>query len=211
MMNPGGTGSPNRVISARLAPLPPSRSFWSLSPSLKSKTNFADGPPSAAGAGPTRGGSAAVWTTVVSATADTSVPKAHDAARYVVRAMWFAAWPDAEHNNPARRSSGEVDSAFGPARRAGMGSGEQVAQVAQSFIITALDEPQLAADDDDVTLLCGQARHGSLDLGLDLHVDLVGQDGRHGHSLGDRVADGDEPAAELTLLHRHRHLGHPDG
>src|SRR4051812_23940246 len=115
MMNPGGTGSPNRVISARLAPLPPSRSFWSLSPSLKSKTNFADGPPSAAGAGPTREWSTVVWTTVVSATADTSVPKAHDAARYVVRAMWFAAWPGAEHNNPVRRSSGEVDSAFGPA------------------------------------------------------------------------------------------------
>ena len=33
---PGGTGRPRLVISARLAPLPPSRSFWSLLPSLKS-------------------------------------------------------------------------------------------------------------------------------------------------------------------------------
>src|SRR3954449_11452329 len=198
MMNPGGTGSPNRVISARLAPLPPSRSFWSLSPSLKSKTNFADGPPSAAGAGPTREWSTVVWTTVVSATADTSVPKAHDAARYVVRGM--ARRRAQQPGPPVQRRSG-----FGirSGRRAGVGSGEQVAQVAQSFVITALDEPQLAADDDDVTLLCGQARHGPLDLGLDLHVDLVGQDGRHGHSLGDRVADGDEPAAEFTFLHGH--------
>src|SRR6478672_2414217 len=38
MVKPGGTGSPRLVISARLAPLPPSRSFWSLSPSLKSCT-----------------------------------------------------------------------------------------------------------------------------------------------------------------------------
>src|ERR1700760_575368 len=38
MMNPGGTGRPRLVISARLAPLPPSRSFWSLSPSAKSYT-----------------------------------------------------------------------------------------------------------------------------------------------------------------------------
>ena len=32
----GGTGRPSLVISARFAPLPPSRSFWSLSPSEKS-------------------------------------------------------------------------------------------------------------------------------------------------------------------------------
>ena len=38
IVNPGGTGSPSFTISARLAPLPPSRSFWSLSPSEKSKT-----------------------------------------------------------------------------------------------------------------------------------------------------------------------------
>src|SRR5437763_15513082 len=40
MMNPGGTGSPRLVISARFAPLPPSRSFMSLLPSAKSYTNF---------------------------------------------------------------------------------------------------------------------------------------------------------------------------
>jgi hypothetical protein len=34
----GGTGSPSFTISARFAPFPPSRSFWSLSPSEKSKT-----------------------------------------------------------------------------------------------------------------------------------------------------------------------------
>ena len=38
MVNPGGTGNPSLVISARFAPLPPSRSFWSLSPSVKSNT-----------------------------------------------------------------------------------------------------------------------------------------------------------------------------
>src|SRR4051812_31175472 len=38
MVNPGGTGRPIRVISARLAPLPPSRSFRSLLPSMKSNT-----------------------------------------------------------------------------------------------------------------------------------------------------------------------------
>src|SRR5689334_12914258 len=42
MVNPGGTGSPRLVISARFAPLPPSRSFWSLLPSLKSKTHLVD-------------------------------------------------------------------------------------------------------------------------------------------------------------------------
>ncbi len=36
MVNPGGTGSLRFVISARLAPLPPSRSFMSLLPSAKS-------------------------------------------------------------------------------------------------------------------------------------------------------------------------------
>ena len=36
MMKPGGTGSPMLVISARFAPLPPNRSFWSLLPSAKS-------------------------------------------------------------------------------------------------------------------------------------------------------------------------------
>ena len=35
-VKPGGTGSPRLVISARLAPLPPSRSFRSLLPSVKS-------------------------------------------------------------------------------------------------------------------------------------------------------------------------------
>src|SRR5262245_6508877 len=40
MMKPGGTGSPKLVISARLAPLPPSRSFRSLLPSAKSYTYF---------------------------------------------------------------------------------------------------------------------------------------------------------------------------
>ena len=38
IVNPGGTGSPSFTISARFAPLPPSRSFWSLSPLEKSKT-----------------------------------------------------------------------------------------------------------------------------------------------------------------------------
>ena len=32
IVNPGGTGNPSFTISARFAPLPPSRSFWSLSP-----------------------------------------------------------------------------------------------------------------------------------------------------------------------------------
>ena len=36
MTNPGGTGSPRFVISARLAPLPPNKSFRSLLPSAKS-------------------------------------------------------------------------------------------------------------------------------------------------------------------------------
>ena len=36
MMKPGGTGRPRLVISARFAPLPPSRSFRSLFPSVKS-------------------------------------------------------------------------------------------------------------------------------------------------------------------------------
>src|SRR4029078_4310136 len=40
MMKPGGTGKPRLVISARLAPLPPSRSLRSLLPSLKSYTNL---------------------------------------------------------------------------------------------------------------------------------------------------------------------------
>src|SRR5665647_3919473 len=40
MMNPGGTGSPIRVISARFAPLPPSRSLRSLWPSAKSYTSL---------------------------------------------------------------------------------------------------------------------------------------------------------------------------
>src|SRR4029450_2786589 len=38
MVNPGGTGRPRLVISARLAPLPPSRSLRSLFPSAKSYT-----------------------------------------------------------------------------------------------------------------------------------------------------------------------------
>ena len=36
IVNPGGMGSPMFVISARFAPLPPSRSFMSLLPSEKS-------------------------------------------------------------------------------------------------------------------------------------------------------------------------------
>ena len=39
-VNPGGTGNPNRVISARFAPLPPNRSFSSLPPSVNSNTYF---------------------------------------------------------------------------------------------------------------------------------------------------------------------------
>ena len=38
IVKPGGTGSPSLVISARFAPLPPSSSFWSLSPSAKAYT-----------------------------------------------------------------------------------------------------------------------------------------------------------------------------
>ena len=38
MVKPGGTGRPSRVISARLAPLPPRRSFWSMLPWVKSYT-----------------------------------------------------------------------------------------------------------------------------------------------------------------------------
>src|SRR5215470_202831 len=41
MVNPGGTGSPSLVISARLAPLPPSRSAIVRSPSWKSYTYLA--------------------------------------------------------------------------------------------------------------------------------------------------------------------------
>jgi hypothetical protein len=44
IVNPGGTGRPILTISARLAPLPPSRSFWSLPPSEKSKTNLCRAP-----------------------------------------------------------------------------------------------------------------------------------------------------------------------
>jgi len=36
IVNPGGTGSPRRDISARLAPLPPSSSFREASPSVPS-------------------------------------------------------------------------------------------------------------------------------------------------------------------------------
>jgi hypothetical protein len=36
IVNPGGTGSPRFVISARFAPLPPRRSFMSFDPSEKS-------------------------------------------------------------------------------------------------------------------------------------------------------------------------------
>ena len=38
IVKPGGTGRPSFVISARLAPFPPSRSFMDLSPSEKSYT-----------------------------------------------------------------------------------------------------------------------------------------------------------------------------
>ena len=37
-VNPGGTGRPMRVISARFAPLPPSRSAIAARPSAKSYT-----------------------------------------------------------------------------------------------------------------------------------------------------------------------------
>src|SRR5690606_9648467 len=40
MMKPGGTGRPRLVISARLAPLPPSRSLRSVLPSAKVLTYF---------------------------------------------------------------------------------------------------------------------------------------------------------------------------
>ena len=40
IVKPGGTGSPRLLISARFAPLPPSRSRWSLLPSEKSYTYF---------------------------------------------------------------------------------------------------------------------------------------------------------------------------
>ncbi len=38
IVNPGGTGSPRFVISARLAPLPPSRYFCSFEPSSNAYT-----------------------------------------------------------------------------------------------------------------------------------------------------------------------------
>ncbi|MNS58100.1 hypothetical protein D3C72_910070 [compost metagenome] len=40
MVKPGGTGSPALVISARLAPLPPSRSFIEALPSAKRYTRL---------------------------------------------------------------------------------------------------------------------------------------------------------------------------
>ena len=40
IVKPGGTGNPMFVISARLAPLPPSRYFCSRPPSSKAYTNF---------------------------------------------------------------------------------------------------------------------------------------------------------------------------
>ena len=41
IVKPGGTGMPSRVISARLAPLPPSRSLRSMLPVSKSWTSWA--------------------------------------------------------------------------------------------------------------------------------------------------------------------------
>src|SRR5215213_11597846 len=41
MVNPGGIGRPRRVISARLAPLPPSSSRWEASPSVNSQIHCA--------------------------------------------------------------------------------------------------------------------------------------------------------------------------
>ena len=38
MVKPGGTGMPRRLISAKPAPLPPSRSFWLPSPSAEAYT-----------------------------------------------------------------------------------------------------------------------------------------------------------------------------
>ena len=45
MVNPGGTGRPRFVISARFAPFPPSRSFWSLLPSPNEYTSLVMLPP----------------------------------------------------------------------------------------------------------------------------------------------------------------------
>src|SRR5512139_3160406 len=42
-MKPGGTGSPRRVISARLAPLPPRSAFIDASPSSSRYTHFSGG------------------------------------------------------------------------------------------------------------------------------------------------------------------------
>src|SRR6266516_1866261 len=53
IVNPGGTGRPRFVISARLAPLQPSRNFWSLLPSSKAKTYFMGGLPKAVTVSPT--------------------------------------------------------------------------------------------------------------------------------------------------------------
>src|SRR5689334_21308249 len=49
MVNPGGTGRPRLVISARFAPLPPRSSFMSLLPSAKSYTSFGTVTPWGAG------------------------------------------------------------------------------------------------------------------------------------------------------------------
>src|SRR5215204_1820758 len=45
MVNPGGIGRPRRVISARLAPLPPSSSRCEASPSVNSRIHRAIGAP----------------------------------------------------------------------------------------------------------------------------------------------------------------------
>jgi hypothetical protein len=54
IVKPGGTGSPSLVISARLAPLPPSRSTWLRSPSAKSNTQGVPVPRGRGGAGAAR-------------------------------------------------------------------------------------------------------------------------------------------------------------
>jgi hypothetical protein len=44
IVKPGGTGRPRFVISARFAPFPPRRNFWSLLPSSNAYTYFTVSP-----------------------------------------------------------------------------------------------------------------------------------------------------------------------
>src|SRR4051794_23933127 len=69
MVNPGGTGRPRFVISARFAPFPPSRSFWSLLPSPNEYTSLVMRPrgrgrrsgQKQSGAGPARAPPPPLW------------------------------------------------------------------------------------------------------------------------------------------------------